>query len=221
MSPPLFVAEVKTRLGVNFLEADTWCPLCDAVLDRKGLHSRTCCAGGEKVTCHNTVRNCVFRTAKTAALRPELERAGLLLPSRPDDSDNTLRRPADVYLPAWLNGSPAALDFAITAPQRQAIVEQAAQFALASAKDYAVTKRRHMDTERQCAENGVEFIPMVAESTGAWEPGALKVLRQLARASALHTGKDKGVVLAELLQRLSVTIRRAKARALLRRVGGA
>ena len=80
--------------------------------------------------------------------------------------------------------------------------------------------REHLDTARLCTEAGIDFVPMVAESTGAWEPGALRTLKQLAQASSLRTGRDRKAVLAETLQRLSVVVRRAQARALLRRSGG-
>ena len=95
----------------------------------------------------------------------------------------------------------------------------AAERSLASAREYAGVKRAHLRTEAQCREAGVEFVPVVAESTGAWEPTAAKVLRQLARSVGLARGKPVATTLPELLQRLSVTIRRAQARALLRRVG--
>ena len=94
MCPAEFVATVKSRLCVDFLSEDQWCPLCDSVLDTKGFHARCCVAGGDRVACHNGVRNCVFRVARAATLRPELERSGLLLPSRPDDTEASRRRPA-------------------------------------------------------------------------------------------------------------------------------
>ena len=99
-------------------------------------------------------------------------------------------------------------------------MRQAAEEPLYAASAYAETKRSHLDTARQCRANGVEFIPMVAETTGAWEPSALRVLRQLARMSAQVTGKPVERECAELLQRLSVRLRRAHSRALLRRLGG-
>ena len=64
------------------------------------------------------LRDLVCSWAERAGMRPEKERTGLLLPLSPEDTQGAGRRPADVYLPA-LAGSPAALDFAITAPQRQ------------------------------------------------------------------------------------------------------
>ena len=62
----------------------------------------------------------MFKVVATAGLRPELERPGLLLPARSEEPSSERRCPADVYLPSWLTGSPAAFDFTVVAPQRQA-----------------------------------------------------------------------------------------------------
>ena len=53
-----------------------------------------------------------------AGFHPETERPGLLLPQSQEDTHSSARRPADICVPS-LSGSPTALDFAITAPQRQ------------------------------------------------------------------------------------------------------
>ena len=60
---------------------------------------------------------------------------------------------------------------------------------------------------------------MVAETSGGWGVDGLKVLRRLAKASAAKTGGDDSAAVGQLLQRLCVAIRRAKARAVLRRAG--
>ena len=66
---------------------------------------------------------------------------------------------------------------------------------------------------------GRHLLPLVAETSGGWGADGLKVLRRLAKASAAKTGGDASVAVGQLLQRLCVTIRRAKARAVLRRAG--
>ena len=73
----------------------------------------------------------------------------------------------DVFLPA-LAGSPAALDFAVTDPQRQ----EASAGAAAAA--YATHKAAYLNTAEHCRQNGIVFLPMVAETMGAWDDGALK-----------------------------------------------
>ena len=116
-----------------------------------------------------------------------------------------------------LSGAPAALDLAVTAPQRQESLAQAGQHALASASQYAETKRAYLQTAHACASQGVRFVPLVVESTGAWEPAASKTLQLLSRAVAARTGADAGILHAELLQEVSVLLRSHHARAALRR----
>ena len=158
-----------------------------------------------------------FNFARQAGCNRELEKADLLLPARPD---NAQRRPADVYIPTWIHGLPAELDFAITAPQQQRIVDRAATNALAAATEYCDTKRAHENTQAACDAAGITFIPMVAETTRAWAPESLAVWKQLAVAAAIRQDRDAKVVMREMLQSLSVTIRRANAKAFLRRSAG-
>ena len=60
---------------------------------------------------------------------------------------------------------------------------------------------------------------MVAESSGDWGPEGLKTLRQLAKTAAANSGTDGDATMGQLLQRLCVVIRSAKARAVLWRAG--
>ena len=216
MDTALFVAELRHRLGIPEATEDKWCPQCNGILDTLSLHASTCVAGGEKTLRHTAVRDTLYRRADRAGLQPEKERAGLLLPQRPEDVTNQHRCPADIFLPS-LNGVPAALDLAITAPQRQDIVALAGATSLAAATSYAATKASHLNTAALCAQQGVHFMPVVAESTGAWEPEASKLLLQLSRSTAARTGDDAATLHSDLLQELSVVIRSHRARAVLRR----
>ena len=219
VDPAEFKCELRARLCMPETTADRWCPLCDAVADVQGHHARMCNAGGDRVLRHNSLRNFIFRFAARAGLHPELEKPGLLVPARPGNADAALRRPADVYLPCWVNGSPIALDFAVTAPQRQGILADAAKNLLAAAIAYSNHKRAYLDTEAACQAVGVVFQPMVVETTGAWSPEASKVLWMLAKAEATRSGRKTETAFNELLQGASVCVRRANARAELKRVG--
>ena len=157
-------------------------PQCNGIMDTLSLHAGACVAGGERTLRHTAVRDVLCRWAERAGLQPEKERPGLLLPQRPEDASHQQRRPADIFLPSY-NGAPAALDLAITAPQRQDIVARAATTALTAATSYAATKASHLDTANLCAAQGVRFVPLVAESTGAWEPEASKLLLHLSRSA--------------------------------------
>ena len=198
-------------------DADEYCLLCHGIADAKGLHAGLCAAGGDRTVRHNAVRGYVFEFARKAGLRPELEKADLLLPARPDDLEKERRRPADVFLPRWLGGGPAALDFAITSPHRQDVLTKAASEDLAAASDYEGTKRSFLNTEQECSLVGLRFLPVVGETTGAWGSVASTLFAQLARAAATETGAPVAKLHSELLQGLSVRVRRARARAVLKR----
>ena len=58
----------------------------------------------------------------------------------------------------------------------------------------------------------------VKTRVGAWALEAVFVLGRLSRLAAEATGGDPAIVLARTLQQTSVTVRRATARALLRRL---
>ena len=126
------------------------------------------------------------------------------------------RRPADIFLPA-LSGFPTALDLAVTAPQRQETLARAAQTALSAASSYTQTKATHLNTAAACEQQGVKFVPLVVESTGAWDPSASRVLQVISRATAARLGADAAAMHAELLQDLCVVVRLHRARAILRR----
>ncbi|CAE8606430.1 unnamed protein product [Polarella glacialis] len=72
-------------------------------------------------------------------------------------------------------------------------------------------------TEAACRTQGITFLPMVCETSGAWAQGAKVVLRQLAKAAAAHSGKDQAQLYQFMLQRASAKVRRANARAHLKR----
>ena len=221
MPPGEFIEEIKVRLWVATYPSDHFCPLCDMVSDRFGLHSRRCTHGGDLTACHHSARNQVCRFADSGGYNPTPEQSHLL-PPRPDDpTANNLRRPADVFIPTWVHGSPAAFDLAITSPQRQDILAQAASETGAAAVDYESRKRQYLDTEEECQQQGILFVPLVAESSGGWGPTALATFRRLAKRAGERGGLSATTkaVLPSFLERVCIAIRSAKARAVLRRCG--
>ena len=209
-----FLVEVRTRLLMDVYSRTDFCPCCDCVSDSKGHHARLCAGNGCRVLRHNATRNRTGKFAASAGLGPVLENPGLPPPA-PDKPGDSLRRPADVYLPTWNGGCPAALDFAVSSPHRLDFLTRYAQVGGSAAVDYEETKRHHLNTEQDCARQGVTFIPMVAEPSGSWGPSAVQTFAQMARISGLQTDADPGPILGHMYQALCVTIRRASARAVL------
>ena len=89
----------------------------------------------------------------------------------------------------------------------------------AAAADYEIRKRTFLNTEEECRQQGILFVPLVAESSGGWGASAFSVFKRMAKLAA-HRGGLSSPARAALplfLERLSVSIRSAKARAALRR----
>ena len=221
MAPNEFIEELKVRLWIPTFPADHFCPTCDTISDSHGFHARRCTAGGDMTACHHATRNQIYCFTATAGWNPTLEQSHLL-PPRPDDpSGSNLRRPADVYLPSWAYGSPAAFDLAITSPQRQEVLAQASRERGAAAAQYEDRKRSYLNTAEECRQQGILFVPLVAETSGGWGSNSLAVLQKMAKRMSGRAGvsTDGRAVLPQLLERLCITIRAAKARAVLRRAG--
>ena len=172
----------------------------------------TCMAGGDAITCHDSLRDHVYCAALSAGLCVEREEPGLL-------RDDPRRRPGDLYFPLWPGGSRVALDFAVTSPLQLAHVGAAARAPLAAATAYEAHKRADRKTAERCAAHGITLMPIVAESLGGWGPCAQKAFNVIARASAARSGASVGVATSRLYEGLSTKIMRANARSLLARAG--
>jgi hypothetical protein len=203
------------------------------IMDTFCDHAGECCGGGDRTRRHNLIRNITYYGASAAGLQPELERPGLL-PARPcqgggyedgsrrgnNDDDPTFRRPADVYIPRWRSGPPAAWDFAVTSGVRSDVITRSASDREAALTLYEDFKCSYKDTKRQCQEAGITFVLLILESVGGgWGKEARRIWTELAKASALASGElqSESESAISLLQRLSITLHRENARAILRR----
>ena len=63
----------------------------------------------------------------------------------------------------------------------------------------------------QCRQQGIAFIPIVAESLGGWHPVAAEQIRKLGSALARHTGQEEGEAISHLWGRLGVLLQRGNA----------
>eukprot|EP00973_Karenia_brevis_P069011 9592682-Karenia_brevis.AAC.1 len=65
-------SRVGRRLGVEICE-ECPCPFCLGVMDRWGMHSDICTAGGDKTYGHHTVRNDLYVHSRRGGTGPILE----------------------------------------------------------------------------------------------------------------------------------------------------
>ncbi len=145
-------------------------------MDVFGDHALARAGGGDRTKRHNLLRNQVAMLAAKAGLQPELEKGGLL-PQRPPGelpegvaTAASHRRPADVWLPSWRHGLPAALDLAATSGLSQDNLRAATQTADLPCEKYAQKKRAFDETAKRCEKEGFSVLPLVVESHGGgWD----------------------------------------------------
>ena len=124
-----------------------------------------------------------------------------------------------MYLPRWKQGTPAALDFAVTSGLQNSMVARSAVDGTTATSIYEDYKRSHLDTEVKCREEGIEFIPMICEADGGgWGEAAHKVWSELAKRKAIIAGELNSTIANRLLQSLGIILHRENARAILRRL---
>ena len=72
----------------------------------------------------------------------------------------------------------------------------------------------------QCRQQGIAFIPVVAESLGGWHPVAVEQIRKLGSALARHTGQEESEAISHLVTRCSILLQRGLTAFVLNRVPG-
>ena len=209
LEPSVFQVAVKWWLGLDTSNGSL-CALCpNSALDPLGHHATTCKKGGDVVTRHNQLRNVLAETCRRAHLSVKVE-MGSNLTSEHDHS-----RPADILLPNWALGKPAAFDISVTSPLNPKIVSVAGLSAGAAA--LSTEERKHNENDPKCNALGWYCVPLVTESYGAWGKEAMDSFKMLASRLAIISGKPKSVVLSDLYSRLNLHLVRANATAILSR----
>ena len=77
-----------------------------------------CGGNGDHIARHNAIRDVLFNAAQSAALAPTKE--------APNFVPSFSTRPADILLPNWCRGHPAALDVSVISPLQQLTLFEAA-----------------------------------------------------------------------------------------------
>ena len=222
---------IKRRLRVQLMDEEAFCPACGEVMDVHCDHALTCACQGDRTRRHNKLRNGTFFAAQAAGFSgAELERPGLLPPRAPgegpnaeepdgDGLDNDGRRPADVYVPRWRGGLSAALDFGVTSGRRADLIARSAADPAAALDRYEEHKRQHQGTAQACRDADLSFIPMVVEAHGgSWGGEARRAFAVLAKRAADACGEEAASTADRMAQRLSISLHRENARAILQRL---
>ena len=218
---PLYRISVQRRLRVPIFHGNEVCTFCGAAMDRFGDHALTCLCGGDRVVRHNAIRDQLYAELRTGGARVEREKAGLL-PGRPSEdglpSPAQARRPADV----WLAGSDAqgaqAIDFAVTSGLRSPCLGATDGDIASVFADYEDHKRAYKDTDAQCRRQGLTFVPFIVDAhAGGLSPLARRTVDSCAKEVAATLHLQPAAVALRITQRISCSLQRESARAVLRR----
>ena len=118
------------------------------------------------------------------------------------------RRPADIFIRRW----------AVTLLLQDTTRARAATepgHSMTIAYTYSNKIRSIADL---CDQQGIAFIPVVAESMGGWHKIALEQLRKLGSALASHTGQEEGETISHFLTQASVLLEKGLSSLLLNRI---
>ena len=204
-------------------KGDEACPLCGAPVDRFGDHALVCPCGGDRVLRHNSIRDQVFDEMRRGGLSVDREKAGLL-PGRPSEdgmpSSAQDRRPADIWVGGRDAQQPQAIDVAVAAGLRDPTIGADEATVAVVFQDDEAHKRSHLETDLQCRRQGLAFLPFVIDAhAGGLSPLARQTLASAAKAVATATHSEPAAVALRIAQRISCSLQREIARAVLRRQG--
>ena len=203
----LFGKAMGYRLGLQTMPAIP-CPAdhCNKILDDRGDHAMHCrddhgIRGGR----HDRIRDQIFKEAQRAGLNPKKEMPALIPGSQ--------SRPADVFVEEWIDGKKVAFDVSVVSPNQDAVIDRAAINAASAIEMRKSEKnRKHADN---CRASGLFFEPLVVETFGGWDPGAVKKLKVIATQCAPRKGISPALEIKQFFQRLSIALQRGNSTLLL------
>ena len=162
--------------------------------------------GSGQIGRHDQIRDTLYYAARAAGYNPWRERG----------VDSSRARPGDVYLPRWSAGKHLAADVTVSHPSQTSVASSARSGESASVRAAACAANRKVrEHGPRCEAQGVEFLPVAVCAFGGWLPEGEAFVDLLAAGIAESTGVHKGVACMQLWQRLSVTLWRANADAIL------
>ena len=167
-------------------------------------HALTCKYNGDVVSRHNQLRNIFLKSCRQAGVGGQMEVGSGL------GHDEQRTRPADVLVPNWDLGKPAAFDLTVASPLNQSILTETV-----GSSAQVSEQRKHVSNDVKCSELGWSCIPLGVETYGCWRAEAHLHLSRLASRLAARLNCSKSHTTSTLYGRLNLVLVRANARALL------
>ena len=188
-------------LGLRMDDGVSPCSACGITSDAYGDHQVGCGGNGDRIHRHDAVKDVLFSAAQSAALAPTREAPSLI--------SGSCSRPADIFLPTWKRGMPAALDVHVISPLQLQTKDKAA---IIQGHALKVGEQRKMAAHgEECKEAGINFIPIVVETLGGWSSEAIQTIADIGRLQGQCLGITPGDSIRHLFQRLAISLWRGNA----------
>ena len=113
-------------------------------------------------------------------------------------------RPADLYLPHWSRGRPAALDVTVISTMQALTMTGAAT---TQGHALSVGENKKMATHAEaCRSVGVPFVPLVVGSLGGWSETAVYSVKSIGHQLGQRLGIPPADSTTHLFQRLFICL---------------
>ena len=188
-------------LGLQMFPVGAHCPVCHSAADPHGDHHVGCGGNGDRILRHNSLRDAIYTAAQSAALAPRREVPSLI--------PGSMSCPADVFLPSWKRGHPAAMVVTVISTMQPTTIQDAATtrgHSLLVGEAWKLSA--HTDA---CNEVGVSFIPIVFETLGGLSSSAVCNLAYLRRLVGQRLGIPPSDSTRHLFQRCAISLWRGNA----------
>ena len=129
----------------------------------------------------------------------------------------TKERPADVFLPQFSKGKDYLLDFAVTNPLSNYMIQQSIKSSKDACELYSDIKMNRYNKFIKDSVN-TSFQPMIVDTFGKWETTAKSVIYTVAARLASRNNTDVASTLRHFHQKLSVILQKSNVRSVLCRI---
>ena len=205
LTPDQAQVALQQRLGLPLAEAGDTCCYCGAVLDTLGHHHVTCSSGDFRTARHNRLRDALFQLLSAAGMSPSLEQGAY---------ENDRTRPADILVPCFKLGKPAAFDLTVVSPLTSTNLSRAGEHF-----DFLerAAVRKHEENDDKCAALGWVCVPLAVDTYGQWCDEAHRAFAEIAIRLSTRTKVTFSSALSSIFNTLGVVLARHNAIAVLAR----
>ena len=123
-----------------------------------------------------------------------------------------------LWLRRGIQGDAEALDFAVTSGLRADRYRDCIDNPGTIFAEYEAYKRSYKFTGDLCRQENLRFTPMILEAHGGgWSPTFRRIVDWISKSEALANHEDQSTTSLQTAQRISCSLQRETARAILRR----